>query len=110
MERFPTFLFSPLQNDVIRSYLNVELTILKECIGHLSPAGGLFQSHIPYGCRVSQAIKENLVEQKMIVSIRFHLHTKHAHGTRISSAIILDKLRCLKLGRLNEHREIGQTI
>lgn len=91
-ERFPTLLFSPLQNGVIGSYLNVELAILQECIGHLSPAGGLFQSHIPCGCRAIQAIKENLLEKKMIVFIRFHFPTKHAQmGTRISSAIILDK-------------------
>ena len=77
-ERFPTFLFSPLQNSVVGSYLNVEPAILQECVGHLSLARGLFQSHIPCGCRASQAIKENLVEQKMIVSIRFHIPTKHA--------------------------------
>ena len=31
-------------------------------------------------------------------------------GVRISSAIILDKLGCLELGRHNDLREIGQAI
>ena len=31
-------------------------------------------------------------------------------GVRISSAIILDKLGCLELGRHNDLKEIGQAI
>ena len=51
------------------------------------------------------------VEQRMIVSIRCHLPTKHAQmGAGFSSAIILDKLRCLELGWHNDLRKIGQTI
>ena len=88
----------------MRSYLSIEPIILQEGIGHLSPAGGLFQSHI-------QAIRENLIEQRMIVSIRCHLPTKHAQmSARISSAIVLDKLGCLEIGRHNDLKEIGQTV
>ena len=46
----------------------------------------------------------------MIVSIGY-LPTEHAQmGVRISSAIILDKLECLELGRHNELKEIGQAV
>ena len=110
-ERFSTFLFCPLKNYAIRSYLSIEPAIFQECIGHLSPARGLFQSHIPCGSKACQAIRENLVEQRMIASIGCHLPTEHVQmGSWISSAIILDKLRCLELGRHNDLREIGQAI
>ena len=51
-KRFPAFLFCPLKNCTIRNYLNIELVILQECIGHLSPTRGPFQSHIPGGYRL----------------------------------------------------------
>ena len=80
-------------------------------ISHLSLAKGLFQSHILGGCRANQSIRENLVEQRMIVSIRCHLPTEHVWMVaRISNANILDKLGCLELGRHNDLREIGQAI
>ena len=111
MERFPTFLFYPLKNCTVRSYLCVKLLILQKGVSHISLAGCLFQSHIPSGCRVSQAIRENLAEQRMIVSIGCHLPTKCVQmGVRISSAIALDKLGCLELGRQNNLREIGQAV
>ena len=103
MERFPTFLFCPLKNYVVESYLSIELVILQKCIGHLSPTRGIIQSHIPYDHNANQAIRENLVEQRTIVSIRCHLPIEHAQlGVRISSAIILDELRQLELGRHND--------
>ena len=37
IERFPTLLFCPLKNCAVGSYLNIELVILQEFIGHLSP-------------------------------------------------------------------------
>ena len=61
--------------------------------------------------RASQAIKENLVEQRMIFSIGFHLPTEHGKmGARIPSAIILDKLKWLELRRRSDLRKIGQDI
>ena len=110
-KRFPYFLFYPLKNCAVESYLSIEAVILQECIGHLSLAGSLFQSHIPCGCRASQAIRENLVEQWMIFSIGCYLPTEHAQmGVGISSAIVLNKLGCLELGRHNDLREIGHTF
>ena len=75
IERFPSLLFNPLKNCAVESFLNFELVILQECIGHLSPAGGLFQSHIPRGCKANQATRENLAKQRMITSIGCHLPT-----------------------------------
>ena len=47
----------------------------------------------------------------MIVSIGYHLPTKHAQmGARISSAITLDELGCLELKRHNDLREISQAV
>ena len=52
-----------------------------------------------------------MVKQRIIVSIGCHLPIEHVQmGARISSAIILDKLWCLELGRHNDLREIDQTI
>ena len=85
---------------MVRSYLGIEPVILQKCIGHFSLAEGHFQSHIPYGYRASQAIRKYLAEQWMIVSIGCHLPTEHAQmDARISSAIILDELGCLELGK-----------
>ena len=110
-ERFPTLLFCPLKNYMVKIYLSIEPVIFQECIGHLSLARGLFQSQIPCGRRASQAMRENLAKQQMIVSIRCHLHIDHTQmSVRISSAIILDKLKCSELGRHNNLREIGQTV
>ena len=75
-ERFNTFLFFPLENCAVRSYLGIESVILQECIGHLSLARGLFQSQIPCGRRASQAMRENLAKQRMIAFIGCHLSTK----------------------------------
>ena len=102
------FFFCPLKNCVVGCYLGIELVILQESIGHLSPTKGLFQSHLPGGCRASQAMRENLAEQQMILSVGCHLPTEHVQrGARISIANILDKLRCLELRRYNDLREIG---
>lgn len=110
-KKFPTFPFCPLKNCVIGSYLSVELVILQDCIGHLSLAGGLFQSYILCGCRASKVIRENLTKRRMIVSIGFHIPTKYVlMGTGISSAIVHDKLECLELGRHNGLRQMGQTV
>ena len=110
-ERFPTLLFCPLKNCAVRNYLDIELIIFQEGIGNFSPAGGLFQSHIPSDHGSSQAIREDLVEQMMISPIGCHLPIEHAQvGARISGAIIFDKLGCLELGRLNNLREIDQTV
>ena len=108
-ERFSIFLFCPLKNCVVGSYLCIEPVILQECIGHLSLARGHFQSHIPCGRKANQAMKENLVEKRMIVSMGCHLPTEHAQA-RISNAIILNKLRCLEFGWHNDLREIGQVV
>ena len=111
MKRFPTLLFCPLKNCTARSYLNIELVIFQEGIGHFSLTEGLFQFHISCGREASQAIKENLAEQRMIIPIGCHLPTEHAQvGVRISDAIVFDKLGCLELGRHNDLREIGQTV
>ena len=43
--------------------------------------------------------------------LKCHVPTKHAQmGARISSANIFGKLRCLKLGRHNDLREISQVV
>ena len=104
----PLFFSSPLKNCAVGSYLSIEPVIFQECVGHLSLARGIFQSHIPCGCRASQAIRENLAEQRMIISIGCYLPIEHAQmGTRISNAIILDQLGCLELGR---HNDLGETL
>ena len=111
MERFPAFLFNPLENYSIGCYLSIEPIIFQECIGHLYLARSLFQSHILGGYRASQAIRENLAKQGVIVSIGFHLPIEHAHiGPRISNTIISNKLECLELGRHNDLWKIGQIV
>ena len=93
IERFLALIFYPLKNYAVRSYLSIEPVILQECISHLSKARGLFQSHIPCGCGTNQAIKGNLVEQRMIISTGCHLPTKHVQmGTRISNAIFIKNM------------------
>ena len=110
-ERFPTLLFFSLNEYAVGSYLSVELVVFQERVGHFPPASGLFQSHIPCGYGASQAVKENLARQRMIVSIGCHLPAEHAQmGARISNAIIFNKLGCLELGRQNDLREIDQTV
>ena len=96
---------------MVGSYLNVEPVVFHERVGHFPSAKGLFQSHIPYGHRAGQTIKENLAKQRVIIPIRSHLPTKHVQvRARISSTIILDELWCLEFGRHNDLREVGQTV
>ena len=49
------FFFCPLKNCVVGCYLGIELVILQESIGHLSPTKGLFQSHLPGGGRAQSS-------------------------------------------------------
>ena len=96
---------------MVGSYLSVEPVVFHERVGHFPSAKGLFQSHIPYGHRAGQTIKENLAKQRVIIPIGSHLPTKYAQvHARVFSAIILDELWCLKLGRHNDLREVGQTV
>ena len=62
MEGFPTFLFSPLKNCAVESYLSIEPIILQEGIGYFFPNRGVFQSHKPCGHKANRAIRENLRE------------------------------------------------
>ena len=111
MKGFPTLLFCPLKNYAVGSYLGVELVVFQERVGHFPLTRGLFQSRIPYGWEAGQTIRENLVKQRVIIPIRSHLPTEHAQmHTRVSRAIILDKLWCLELGRHNDLREVGQIV
>ena len=93
------------------SYLSVEPVVFHERVGHFPSAKGLFQSHIPYGHRAGQTIKENLAKQRVIIPIGSHLPTEHAQvHTRVSCTIILDELWCLELRRHNDLRKLSQTI
>ena len=110
-ERFSIFLFCPLKNCAIESYLSVEPIVFQERVGHFPPTKGLFQYRIPCGHGAGQAIKENLAKQRVIIPIGSHLPTEHAQvHTRVSCTIILDELWCLELGRHNDLREVGQSL
>ena len=90
------------------SYLDVEPVIFQKGIGHFPPVRGLFQYHILGGHRVGQTIRENLAKQRVIIPIGSHLPTKYAQvHARVFSAIILDELWCLELGRHNDLWEVG---
>ena len=109
--RIPTLLFCPLKNYAVRSYLGVEPVVFQERVGHFPPTRGLFQSRIPCGHGPSQAIRENLAKQRVIIPIGSHLPTKHVQVcTRVFCAIILDELWCFELERHNDLKEVGQTI
>ena len=63
------------------------------------------------GKQTCNKTKEGILGGQMQVWIGCHVPIEHMQmGTRISSAIILDKLRCLELMRHNDLREIGQAI